>query len=313
MLAPSGLVFFACGVGELHERFRRLAVLLQESCEFSGRGGGWHHCLLLQEFDEVRLAEELHEFGADAVDDRLRRAVRGGEAPPALAAVAADAGFVVGRNIGQQRRALVGADGERLHLTVLDQPHEVADAETRDLHLAGGERLRGRTAALVRHADDARAPFVVEPAQEQVRERAVSQGREVELVGLALRELLELRDRAHVERRLHEHAFDEEEEPRDRYQVGVGIVGELGEQERVVGHRAVIDDAERVAVGCRLRAGLAAENAARATFVLDDQGLAKARPELVHRRAHDHVGDAAGRDRDDQPYRPVRIVLRAGA
>src|SRR3977135_3906705 len=83
----------------------------------------------------------------------------------------------------------------------------------------------------------------------------------------------------------------------------------LIEHQRVDGERVVVDEAERVAVGRGLGAGLRAGNAARAALVLDHERLAEPGREFVRSGAHDDVGHAAGRDRNDHPDRPVGIGL----
>jgi hypothetical protein len=153
--------------------------------------------------------------------------------------------------------------------------------------------------------------LVVEPDAEQVRERAVAERRVVQPVGFGLRERTQLGDGLGRQFGIHEQSFGEEEQPRHRHEV-VGIVGQLVELHRVIRHRRVIDDAERVAVARRLRAGLASENAGGAAAILDHQRLAEFRFEFLRRRAHDDVGHAAGGDRDDQADRLVGPGLSMG-
>jgi len=92
---------------------------------------------------------------------------------------------------------------------------------------------------------------------------------------------------------------------------GVGVVRQLAEQQRIVGQRVVIDDADRIAVGRRLCARLAAENACGAAAIFNDDGLPETLLQFLHRAAHDDVGHTAGRDRYDHADRPIGIVLRA--
>ena len=136
-------------------------------------------------------------------------------------------------------------------------------------------------------------------------ERAV-----VERVGLRLRQRPELGHRIDVEAGGDRDALDEKEQPRDQGEILVGVIGQLVEQERIERQRAVIDHADRVAVGVGLRALLGGRDAAGAAAVLDHQLLAEPGGELGRRRPHDHVGDAAGGDRHDHPDRPVGVGLR---
>ena len=126
---------------------------------------------------------------------------------------------------------------------------------------------------------------------------------------MRLRQRLQLRDRVDVDRRGGEQALDQEEQPRHRNEV-VGVVGQVAEQQRIKRHGRVVDDADRVAVARRLRAGLAAEDAGGAADVLDHQRLAEPRLQFGRGGAHDDVGDAAGRDRHDHADRLRRILLR---
>jgi hypothetical protein len=162
---------------------------------------------------------------------------------------------------------------------------EIADAEPRHLHVVGRQRLRGRAAAAIRNADDLGAPLVVEPFEEQIGVGAFAERGVVQALGLRLRQRLQLRDRVDVDRRGGEQALDQEEQPRHRDDIGVGVVGQVAEQERIKRHGRVVDDADRVAVAGCLRAGLAAKDAGGAADVLDHQRLAKPGLQFARRRA----------------------------
>ena len=71
----------------------------------------------------------------------------------------------------------------------------------------------------------------------------------------------------------------------------------------------MIDDAQRIAVGRRLRAGLRRNDAASAAAIFDDERLAETRLQFGSGLAHNDVGHAAGGDRDDQTDRTIRIDL----
>ena len=73
------------------------------------------------------------------------------------------------------------------------------------------------------------------------------------------------------------------------------------------------DDQDGVAVGRRVRRKLGADDAAGAGAVVDDHLLAEPLAHLRGDGAADDVVAAAGRERDDQPDRPVGIIrLRRG-
>src|SRR5258706_471447 len=71
-------------------------------------------------------------------------------------------------------------------------------------------------------------------------------------------------------------------------------------------------DQQRVAVLWRVGDEFAADDATGATAVLNDDLPAQPVAEMLADHAADDVVDAAGRKRNDQPHRPVRIVLRRG-
>ena len=88
--------------------------------------------------------------------------------------------------------------------------------------------------------------------------------------------------------------------------------------QRVVGQRVEprIDrarerhDQQRVAVLWRVGDDLAADHAAGAAAIVDDDLLAKPLAEMLGDDAGDDVVDAAGRERHDEPHRLVRVVSR---
>ena len=70
------------------------------------------------------------------------------------------------------------------------------------------------------------------------------------------------------------------------------------------------DDEQRVAVGSGFGREVGADNAAGARAVVDKNLLAKLFAELIGDDPPDHVVTAAGRERNDQPDRPARIIVR---
>ena len=70
---------------------------------------------------------------------------------------------------------------------------------------------------------------------------------------------------------------------------------------------------ERIAVGGGLGREIGAEHAAGTGPVVDEDLLAEFLAELIGDDAADHVVAAAGRERNDQPDRPVRIIVGRGA
>ena len=69
-------------------------------------------------------------------------------------------------------------------------------------------------------------------------------------------------------------------------------------------------DRQRVPVGRRVRRDFRADDAAGAAAVVDDDLLAQVLAQVRGDHAPDHVVAAAGRERNDEPHRLHRIVLR---
>jgi len=81
---------------------------------------------------------------------------------------------------------------------------------------------------------------------------------------------------------------------------------------RIERHGVGADQAQRVAVGRRLRAFAAAENHRGARLVDHDDRLAEPLLQRLRGEPRRDVGHRADRDRHDHLDRPVRISLRAG-
>src|SRR5262245_34510868 len=104
------LVFLRLGVRDLDQRLGRLPVLLQEGGKLRRRGRRGSHRLLVEERLELGLAEQPSKLVRKPLDNCRRRAARRCKTPPAVPWKARQAGFVQGRHIRQQRRALRHAD-----------------------------------------------------------------------------------------------------------------------------------------------------------------------------------------------------------
>jgi hypothetical protein len=95
---------------------------------------------------------------------------------------------------------------------------------------------------------------------------------------------------------------------RDRREVALGIVAELGIERRNDTEGRIAHE-QRVTIGRRLRDKLGAECGCGARPVVDHDLLAEQLGKLGRDRARGDVGPATRRERDDQPYRPVGIGL----
>ena len=97
------LILFALGIRDLDQALGSFAVFFEEGGEAGWSRRRRDHSMLLKEFNELRLAEQLREFGAHFVNNGLRSATRRGKAPPALAWIAAEPGLGESRHVGEQR------------------------------------------------------------------------------------------------------------------------------------------------------------------------------------------------------------------
>ena len=83
----------------------------------------------------------------------------------------------------------------------------------------------------------------------------------------------------------------------DRSDVGLGVVGQLGEQQRVDGKRPADADADGGAVGRGLGDRVGAGVAAGAGLVLDHERLAELFLQMIGNQARHHVGRRPGAER----------------
>ena len=150
------------------------------------------------------------------------------------------------RHVGQQRRALLAVDRERGHGAVADEGQPIGEAEEGDRRRAAHHIVDRLGAAAERHLDDVGAgcfgPFVHERDQRD-RGRGIAQR-----PGLCLRQRGEFGERVHVQRRIRHQYLGGEERIGDRREILLRIVGDLLEQELVIGERLGRQDADRVAV-----------------------------------------------------------------
>ena len=97
---------------------------------------------------------------------------------------------------------------------------------------------------------------------------------------------------------------------RHRLEIGQQVVGQVAVGCAGDDVRAVLAEADGVAVGRRAHRAADADGAARAGDVLDDDGLAERDPHPLGEDAADHVGRSAGRERHDHGDGLGRIGLR---
>src|SRR5712691_9007506 len=99
-------------------------------------------------------------------------------------------------------------------------------------------------------------------------------------------------------------------DPADRREVLARIVADIAIEARPDRQRAGISQQDGGAVGRAFRHRASSDRAAGAAAVVDDDRLAERLAHLVRDDPPDDGGAAAGRERDNERDRPVRIVLR---
>jgi hypothetical protein len=143
----------------------------------------------------------------------------------------------------------------------------------------------------------------------EMRRRAGAGRRIAELAGLAFGIIDEFLQRAGRHLAVHHQEQRHLPERSDRDQIGERIVGHVAVQIWIDHDVAGIGDAERVAVGRRLRDRVHRDVAAGARLVVDHHGLAAARRQEGAENARAQIGDAARRGRHDDVDRLGRIGL----
>jgi len=131
----------------------------------------------------------------------------------------------------------------------------------------------------------------------------------IELARIGLGERDQLADRFDRQRRVHQHDLRDRGEERERLEVALRMVSEIGIDDRVHRRGAVVRDQKRVAVGRRLGRGFRADDHGGAGAILDHHRLA---PALGERRGDDARGGvdrAARRGRHDDAHGALGIAL----
>ena len=144
----------------------------------------------------------------------------------------------------------------------------------------------------------------------EVRQRAVADRSEVVFARFALQKRDKFRGAVN-----HNAGIDRERarlrhQLGDRRDVGLGVVGQLREQQRVDGERPADADPDGGAVGRGLGHRVGADVAARARLVVDDERLTELFLQMVGDQAGDHVGRRARAERHDDLHGLGRPVLR---
>ena len=146
----------------------------------------------------------------------------------------------------------------------------------------------------------------------EMRQRTVADRGEIVLARIALQQLDQIGDGVDPHTRVDHQRAGLRDQLRDRRDILLRIVGQLGEQQRVDRERPADADADGGAVGRGLGDRVGADIAARARLVLDDEGRCPhvSGREPVGDHARDDVGRGAGAERHDDVHRFRRPGLR---
>ena len=218
-----------------------------------------------------------------------------------------------GRHLRQEGRALRPANGKCLDATGFELRHRGGDAGEGELHFAGHDRWHGERDALVRHVHKIDARLVFQHLAREVRLAAAAVGGIVDRAGLRLRERDQLLERIRRQRRIRHQELLQQHKHRQRDEVALRVVRQLGVKMRVDGERRVGGEEHRGAVGRALRHRLGREDRVRARLVLDDDGLSPYTGELLRELARHDVDAAARRIGDDDAHRLAGPALRVRA
>ncbi len=280
-----------------------------------GRGLPRRGELDLVALGDERVARRGHvhrglEAAVEARDLRLRQAGRPHGRDPAVELETRQALFRDGGHARQRRHARRGGHAQRPQRARLDVRRGGSGRHHGELHLAAEHVVHQRPHALVRDVLDVQPGPVHEHGRAQVQDGAVAGGAVVQHAGSRLRIGDQL---AHVGGR-HGRMGDEHEG--GRAQDGDGRdVGQRVERDvpvhAGVHHVVVGDHADDRAVLRRAHDLRGAGDAARSGQVLDHHRLAERFREAGADGADGAVGPGAGRERQDDAQRPVRVALRA--
>ena len=206
-----------------------------------------------------------------------------------------------------QRVAVVTASGRSLP-SLIWSIDEIGPMNV-NLHLAADQIGERRPSAAIRHVHQIDARHHLEQFAREMRPRAGTGRRHVELARVSLGIVDELRDRPSRNGRMHQHDLGLAHHRRDRRNVANEIEVELGEERGVDGVRQP-DLEQRVAVRRRVDHLFGGGVPAPARPVLDHERLAEPlRQPLAHDAREDVVRTAGGKPTN--AHRPRRIGLRA--
>ena len=240
----------------------------------------------------------------------IGRGVAAGARMPSqeLELVARD-GFGDGRQAGQHGRRLHGAKRDGFELAASDLAEHGRRVLELHLNAARNEVDQRRPGAAIGDMGEIDAGQRLEQLRRKEVEGADARGAVADRARLFPRALDQIADRGDGKILVDDQHGGTGRDLHDRREVAQHVIGDVLLDVRVDGDRRRCAE-QRGAIGRRFRGLAGADRAAGAADVLnDDRGLQLLLKRLAE-DAGDRVGAAAGRERNDQPDRTRRIILR---
>src|SRR5262245_51661809 len=290
-----------CDAVPLDERRPGLALALQAGGGELRRVEDGDQRLRLELLGELRRSHCLRDLGAYALDDGGRRPRRRDHAEGTVDLNGGETRLGKRGRTGERARAV--GDRERDGFAAAEMRQRGSEVGEHEFQLAAEKILVGRTEALVRHVQEARAGLLLEHAHAEIGRAAGAGGAERHGPGIAFPERDEIGQRFRGDRRVNADDHRAEHAARHGNEVALGTVRQVRVQAGIDGDRWVRGEEKGVAVGRRSRDRLRADVAAGAGLVVDDERLFKRVAQRLREEAGVKIGSPAGRRGHDEPHR----------
>ena len=270
------------------------------------------HALLVEALDEFRVLGGARELGRDPLDDGVGRG-HGRQRPvPALALKPGESGFGDGRHLGGLRGALGARYAEHADVAGLRLRQRLRQRHEHGRDVAAHQIGHGRGGAAIAHAGHIEAGTLEEQRHEQIAQAARTAAARIRKpLRLHLHVGDELGDAGDRQLGIHHQDLRIDADHADRLEVLDRVVGRLGDRRKDRHHRRPAPE-QRVAIGRRTGHGLSRNGAVAADPILDHELLPERLAQALAGQARNDVDVAAGRERDDDPDRPLRPSRRLG-
>ena len=215
-----------------------------------------------------------------------------------------------GRDIGQRRVAFVGAARrQRLELAGIDLRFERSGREQSDVYFARSHRREDRRGAVEGDVRQVGSGHALEPFHDQVRIGTETERGVVEPVRVRLGIFHQVGHARDPQRWDHRQHLLLQGDHRDRIEVVVWVVAQLGIEQRIEGDRVLRQQADGAAVGRRALTGIGGDTHVATRTVLHDHRLLGPLFEGVAHGARENVESRAGRKRHDDAKGLPRVFF----